>query len=147
VAVTTADILLEGIRRDKVFDWLGDPTNHACLVEGAFDSVTAKGTGEFELSLSTSLKKRTMGYRFDHADDTHGGRRVHVETTGKRTRGKLHYSLRTMKPSTNTLVTCHIDYDPGSMLGAIIDSNGLNAALETSLKKILENLAREIPRS
>ena len=55
MAVTTADILLEGIRRDMVFEWLGDPANHACLVEGAFDGVKAKGTGEFELTLSTSL--------------------------------------------------------------------------------------------
>lgn len=146
MAVTTADILLEGIRRDSVFEWLSDPVNHDVLVEGAFDKVERKGPGSYELTLSTPLKKRVMGYTFDHPDDSHGGRRVHVKTSGKRTGGKLHYSLRTMKPSTNTLVTLHIDYDPGSVLGQIIDSQGLNASLEGALEKILENLSREIPR-
>ena len=146
VAVTTADILLEGIRRDQVFEWLSDPSHHDVLVEGAFDKVERKGAGTYDLTLSTPLKKRVVGYAFDHADDSHGGRRVHVKTEGKRTGGQLHYSLRTMKPSTNTLVTVHMDYDPGSMLGQIIDSQGLNASLESALKKILENLSREMPR-
>ncbi len=146
MAVTTADILLEGIRRDNVFEWLSEPANHDVLVEGAFDKVDRKGPGSYELTVSGPFKKRVMGYDFDHADDTHGGRRVHVTTSGKRTVGVLHYSLRTMKPSTNSLVTVHMDYDPGSMLGQVIDSQGLNGALEGCLKKILENLSREIPR-
>jgi hypothetical protein len=85
-----------------------------------------------------------MGYRFESKDSSHSGRRVLVVTTGKRTAGKMHYSLRTMKPSTNTMVTLHMDYAPGSVLGQLLDSAGLRTALEDKLKAILANLEREI---
>lgn len=146
MAVLTNDVLLEGIRKQHVFEWLGQPDNlHACF-EGAFDQVSRKGNGEWEATLNLSPKNRTMGIVFQAADDSHGGRRVLLETTGKRTVGKLHFSLRTMKPSTNTLVTLHQDYDPGSMLGQVIMSMGLQDALDAGWKKVLDNMARAIPR-
>jgi len=145
MAVLTTDILLTGIRRDAVLEWLSEPANHRGIVAGAFDDVIEKAPGDFELVFSAPPgRKRTMGYQFDKRDDSHGGRRVLVNTSGKRTRGHLHYSLRTMKPSTNTLVTLHLDYDPGSILGAIMDAAGLRQALEDRLKAMLDNLQQTI---
>jgi len=145
MAIITKDILLTGIRRDDVFDWLGDPANHDGIIQDAFDSHS--GTcGNYEVTLSTPGRKRTMGYRFKSRDDGHGGRRILVDTSGKRTTGQLNYSLRTMKPSTNTLVTIRMDYSPGGPLGGLVNSSGLSNALESGLGRMLENLARVIPR-
>lgn len=145
MAVLTTDILLSGVRRDAAFDWLGEPANHRHILAGAFDDVIEKTPGDFDLTFSAPPgRKRTMGYTFAEKDDSHGGRRVIVDTTGKRTRGKLHYSLRTMKPSTNTLVTLRLDYDPGSILGAIIDAAALRQALEERLVAMLANLQQAI---
>jgi hypothetical protein len=143
MAIITKDILLTGIRRDDVFEWLGDPKNHDAVVEGAFDAVSGGG-GVYELSLSTPGRKRTLGYRFKAKDDSHGGRRVLVDTTGKRTKGQINYSLRTMKPSTNTMVTLRMDYSPGGALGGFVNSSGLSAALDSGLGRMLENLAKAI---
>ena len=146
MAIITIDIVLTGIRRDDVFDWLGEPTNHDAIVTGAFDSVSGSG-GDYELGLSTPGRKRTMGYRFKTKDDSHGCRRILVDTSGKRTQGQLNYSLRTTKPSTNTLVTLRMDYSPGGALGGLLNASGLAAALESGLGRMLENLARAIPRA
>lgn len=144
--VCTTDILLEGVRRDTVFAWLSDRANHALVLEGAFDATSQSAPGDFDLTLRLLGRSRTLEYRFDRPDDSHGGRRILVDTGGKRFRGKLHYSLRTLKPSTNTLVTVNMDYDSGSVLGAVLNSAGLNAALEAGWAKALENLSRAIPR-
>lgn len=146
MAVVTADILVEGTRRDEVFAWLSEPANHRAIVEGAFDGFSAAGPGDYELAVSTPPRTRSLGYRFDRTDDSHGGRRVYVTTTGKRFRGTLSYSLRTMKPSTNTLVTMHMDFDPGSVLGQLVVGMGLEARLHASFKKALDNLSRALPR-
>lgn len=146
MAVCTSDILLEGVRRDRVFDWLSDPANHATILDGAFDGMKAVGPGSFDLTVRSQGRGRTLEYRFDRPDDSHGGRRVLVNTGGKRFRGKLHYSLRTMKPSSNTLVTVHMDYDSGAVIGALLNSAGLNRELEARLKKVLENISRDVPR-
>lgn len=146
MAVITTDILIEGIRRDDVLEWLGKKDNHARMVEGAFDGLKQKAPGEFELALNTSPLPRTLTYTFDHVDNEHGGRRVHVKTAGRRLEGKIHYSLRTMKPALNTLVTLHADYDTGGPLGGFIDSALLRKKLESSFKKVLENLQREIQK-
>ena len=146
MAIVTTDILLEGIKRDVAFAWLSDPSHHDLFLEGAFDGYRKNGSGEFTLTVRAAGKSRDLGYRFDRPDDSHGGRRVIVETSGKRFRGKLSYSLRTMKPSRNTLVTLHIDYDPGNALGALLDRAGLNERLEQCCKALLENLSRAIPR-
>jgi hypothetical protein len=146
MAIITKDILLTGVRRDDVFEWLGKPSNHDTIVAGAFD--TASGNdGTYQLGITTPGRKRTMGYRFVSKDDEHGGRRILVETDGKRTRGKLNYSLRTMKPSTNTLVTIRMDYEPGGTLGGLINSTGLAEALESGLGRLLENISAACPRS
>ncbi len=147
MAVITTDILLEGVPRDRVFEWLSDPAHHRVLVEGAFDGFKENGTGDFTVTLKLSPKSRDMGYRFLRPDDAHGGRRVLIETTGKRTKGAMSYSLRTMKPSTNTLVTLHLDYDAGGLLGELVNRAGLTAGIEAGMKKVLENLARSYPRT
>ena len=145
MAIITKDILLSGIRRDDVFEWLSEPKNHDLLVQDAFDSVTGSG-GSYEMTLSTPGRKRTMGYRFKARDDQHGGRRILIDTSGKRTKGHLNYSLRTMRPSVNTMVTIRMDYNPGGALGGLVNSTGLADALDSGLGRILENLSKVIPR-
>ena len=144
MAVITTDILVEGIRRDEVLDWIGEKANHARMLEGAFDGFKQVAPGEFELTLKTSPLPRTLSYKFDHVDNEHGGRRVHVVTSGRRLQGAIHYSLRTMKPALNTLVTLHADYDTGGPLGGLVDSTLLRKRLEGCYRKVLENLQREI---
>ena len=146
MAIITKDILLTGIRRDDVFEWMGDPVNHDLIVAGAFDTVSGSA-GHYELGLTTPGKKRTMSYRFKSKDDSHGGRRILVDTAGKRTQGQLNFSLRTMKPSTNTLVTIRMDYSPGGALGGLVNSAGLAQALESGLARMLENIAASIPKA
>lgn len=144
--VCTTDILLEGVRRDTVFAWLSERSNHALILNGAFDGVQESGPGDFDLTVTLMGRSRVLEYRYDRADDSHGGRRLLVNTGGKRFRGKLHYSLRTMKPSTNTMVTINMDYDAGSVFGALLGSAGLNEALEQHWTRVLENLSRVMPR-
>lgn len=146
MAVLTTDILLRGIKRDQVFEWLGDPVNHQRILEGAFEGMTQVGPGEFDLTFTAPVKKRTLHYRYVGLDDSHAGRRAKVETSGKRMKGELHYSLRTMKPSTNTLVTLHMDV-PTNALEAVIFDNFVRKPLEASFVKILDNLSRIIPRT
>jgi carbon monoxide dehydrogenase subunit G len=146
MAVMTTDILLTGVRRDDIFEWLGDPKNHGRILEGAFDGVKETGPGQFDLTIKMSPLPRTLHYAFAGKDDSHGGRRILVTTSGKRVEGHLNYSLRTMKPSTNTLVTAHLDYEPGRVLGAILDATSLKKGLEDSFRKVLENLAREVAK-
>lgn len=145
MAVITTDILLEGVGREAAFAWLCVPANHKVLLEGAFDGLDERGPGEFALTVRTPLRIRVLGYRFDQPDDSHGGRRVYVNTSGKRFGGKLSYSLRTMKPSTNTLVTLHLDFDPGPG-GALALRLGLEDRLRSGLARCLEALARAVPR-
>jgi hypothetical protein len=83
-----------------------------------------------------------MTYRFERVDEEHGGRRVHVALGGRRTTGTLHYSLRTMKPSTNTLVTLHVDLQSGGFLGQLAEMAGLRERLEKGFRVILENVKR-----
>jgi carbon monoxide dehydrogenase subunit G len=144
MAVITTDILIEGIRRDDVLEWLGNKDNHVRMLEGAFDGMKVKAPGDFEIAIKAGPLPRTLQYTFDHVDNEHGGRRVHVKTSGRRLEGKIHYSLRTMKPALNTLVTLHADYDTGGPLGGLVDSAFLRKALEDGFNKILANLEREI---
>ena len=146
MAVITTDILITGMRRDDVFAWLSDPDHHDPILEGAFDGCMRGTTKEWTLDISVPGRPRKMGYHFVKADESHGGRRVLIETSGKRVAGKMNYSLRTMKPSTNTLVTLHLDYSPGGALGSVLNAAGLRAALENGMAKMLENLARALPK-
>ena len=149
MAVLTTDIMLRGIRREEVFDWLGDVNNQRKILEGTFDEMKELAPGHWEFTLKTPIMTRVMTYRFTGMDDSHGGRRVQVETSGKRFAGQLHYSLRTLKPSTNTLVTLHMDFDPGGPgpLGELIFDNFVRKNLEVALAKVLENLSDKIPRT
>jgi len=146
MAVLTTDILIEGVRRDVAFNWLGEPANHSRFLQDAFEEVLpGEDTRTFTLRFpAPALRTRTMDYIIQAMDDTHGGRRVLVLTSGKRTNGNLPYSLRTMKPSTNTLVTLHMDYEPGAVLGAIFDAVFLKEALELRFKQTLKNLKAAI---
>jgi carbon monoxide dehydrogenase subunit G len=144
MSVMTTDILVEGKRRDDVLAWLADPAHHDQLVEGAFDGVKRNGPGDYVLTLRVAPKAREMTYRFSRVDEDHGGRRVHVELGGRRTTGKLHYSLRTTKPSTNTMVTLHVDLDGHGILDRLVQAAGLRERLEEGLRKMLENLQRAV---
>lgn len=143
MAVITNDVLVEQIRRVDVLTWLSDPENHGRILEGCFDEVKRTGDTSWDLTLKLFPKNRVIGYHFDHLDESHGGRRIICHTSGKRTSGPLHFSLRTMRPSNNTLVTLHSDYNPGSGLGMIIDLAGLREELETRWKMVLANVERE----
>lgn len=142
--VITNDILIEGVRRDEVFQWLSDPDNHDRFLSGAFDAVERTGDRAWTVTLKIAPKARVIGYEFLEPDDSHGGRRVLCRTTGKRTAGKLNYSLRTMKPSSNTLVTLHADYSPGGLLGTAFDVALLRKTLEARYQVLLKNLARAV---
>jgi len=144
MAVITRDALIEGIRREAVFEWLSDPEHHNRFLQGAFDATDRVGDRRWDLTMKITPKTRVVGYEFLEADGSHGGRRVLCQTTGKRTAGKLHYSLRTVKPSSNTMVTLHADYEPGGLLGRALDMAGLREALESRYQKVLDNLVREI---
>ena len=142
--VITTDILLSGIRREEAFVWMCDFSNHERFLSGAF-AVHATNTEDIlELELTTKLKKRTLGYELLERDSSHGGRRIKIKLSGKRTTGNLNYSLRTMKPSSNTLLTIHLDYSAGSALGLIIAEMSLNQALEKSLKRVAEDISSQI---
>lgn len=146
MAVLTTDTLIEGIRRDAVFEWLSDPAHHDQLLGGAFDDVRRVDDKTWEMKLRTRPAPRPLRYVFERPDDSHGGRRVLCRTEGKRVTGSLHYSLRTMKPSTNTLLTVHLDYEPGRVLGAILDTAALRKDLEAALRTICDNADKAIPR-
>ena len=119
--VITVDTLLEGHSRDDVLEWLGDPAKHQALLEAGFDEVTAQGTGRYVAKLGLMGRTVEVEYTFLEKDESHGGRRVNIELGGRRTKGELHYSLRTMKPKSNTLVTLHADYTAGRLLGPLLD--------------------------
>lgn len=144
MSVYTNDVLIEGTRRDDVLAFLSDPKNHRIIVDGAWDGLAENGVGDFNLEVKGGPRPRTMHYRFDHVDDEHGGRRVHVKVEGRRVTGVLHYSLRTMKPSTNTLVTLHADFGDGGILGQISEQMGLRKRLDEGFKAMLDNLHRAI---
>lgn len=146
MAVITTDILLEGVRRDEAFEWLREPANHRALVEGAFDGFVENGVGDYTLTVKSPGRSRALGYRVEGSDDQHGGRRVYVQTTGRRFAGRLSYSLRTMKPSTNTLVTLHLDFEPGAALGPLALALGLEDRLRRGMVRCLENVGRAVPR-
>ena len=144
MAVITTDILIENIRRDDVLEWMENADNHDRVLSGAWDDVSRTGDRTWDCTLKTFPKSRVMSYEFVETDRSHAGRRVKCVTGGKRTGGSLNYSLRTPRASRNTLVTLHLDYDPGSILGAVLDSSGLRDALEAGLVRMLSNMQQGI---
>jgi len=141
--VITADVTLKGLRRDAAFQWLSQPENHARFLRGAFDPVEEKAPGHLVLGVALGCCVHRFDYAFEGTDDAHGGRRVLVNTSSRRVRGALRYSLRTEKPSTDTLVTLHLDYDPG-WVGLVLDPLFLRKKLDAAFAASLQNLAREI---
>lgn len=139
MSVITLDILIEGIRRDDVLVWLADFENHVSILQNAFPETQKSGDSSLLLPFNAGYKKRTLEYLFQGKDDSHGGRRVLIQTKGKRMTGSLHYSLRTMKPSSNTLITLHMDYDSGSIIGMILKED-IQAQLESRFKNVLQKI-------
>lgn len=146
MSVYTTDVLIEGVRRDDVLAWLAEPTHHEAILTGAWGSMKSVGANSWEVSVPTALRTRPMTYTFEKVDEDHGGRRVHVALGGKRTMGKLHWSLRTQKPSTNTLVTLHADIDPGGALGALAEQLGMRERLEQGFRTMTENVKKGVLR-
>ena len=128
------------MRRDDVLAWLSEPKNHRAIVEGAFDGVTETAPGQLVLDVKSPPRPRTIKYTFERVDDDHGGRRIHVKLEGRHVNGKLHYSLRTQKPSTNTLVTVHADLFGNGYLLALAESLGLKPRLERAFKACAANI-------
>ena len=144
--VLTCDILLEGIQRDVLFERLCSMQTHSNILKGADAAPKEISTDHFDINISGRFKTRTMGYHIEKRDDEHGGRRVRIKTTGKRSSGLLSYSLRTMKPSRNTLVTLTWDYSPGDALGKILDAVSLQEAYRNFLKSLLSSLVQEVKK-
>ncbi len=138
--VMTKDILLEDVRRDDLFEWLGNMENHLSFLQKATKSVQQKSPNELTLTITTKFKSRQIGYILKKKDDEHGGRRIRIETTGKRSSGLLSYSLRTMKPSRNTMLTITWDYKSGSLLGMALEQFSLQESYETFIRTILQNI-------
>lgn len=142
--VITLDALVEGVRREAVFDWLADPAVFPGFLRGGFSSVEPAGDRAWELTFVAPPGTQTMTCRYLGEDREHGGRRVVLRTEGRRLVGDLRLSLRTVKPSTNTLVTLHHDYAPVGTLGALLRHTGLNASLERAWRASLEGLVRAV---
>jgi hypothetical protein len=140
--VITVDTLIEGRSRQDVLDWLAEPAHHEGLLRAGFD-VRVVAVGQYDLTVRAPGKP-VIGYRFRDVDQSHGGRRVLVDVRGKRTDGEMHWSMRTMKPSTNTLVTLHMDYRAGRVLGPILDSWYLRQAMSEGFAAALAALQREL---
>ena len=138
MAVLTTDILITGMKRNDVFEWLSESSRHLDLLKAGFPNGRAEGDILW-LPFSGGYKTRELGYEFLRADDSHGGRRILIQTHGKRTSGSLNYSLRTMKPSSNTLITLHMDYNPGTLLGPM-----LTASIEEDLLRCFNRVLEEI---
>jgi hypothetical protein len=144
MSVYTTDVLIEGVRRDDVLAWLSTPANHRLILDGAFDGLKDEGPGRYTLDVKSPPRPRTIAYSFEHVDEEHGGRRIHVKLEGRHVNGKLHYSLRTMKPSTNTLVTIHADFEGNGYLLLAAEKLGLRPRLEKAFAACAENVKREV---
>jgi hypothetical protein len=147
MAIVTVDTLVEGVRRDDVFAWLSDPSRHEALLKAGFLEVKPTGPNTWSLTIPVPARPVQVTYRFRAPDDDHGGRRVLVDLDGARTKGELHFSMRTMKPSTNTLVTVHADYKSGRLLGPLLDRFFLEKAMRDGMAGMLAELKRTVAGS
>lgn len=142
MSVITCDAVVRDMDSDAVFAWLKVPDHHRVLLEGAFVRVESVGVGVYELELPlTSRLSHRLCYEYVRWEEEHGGRRVHVRMLGRRVPGMLRYSLSTAQPSSDTLVTLHLDYKPGRALGLLVDRLMLRQALERALQAMMANLA------
>jgi len=147
MTVLTRDILVQGLRRDDVFEWLANFAVHQEFLLAGFPALQVVDENTLSLPFTGGWKERTLMYRFVEADDNFAGRRIQIATDGKRLKGHLHFSLRTMKPSTDTMVTLHMDYDTGSLLGKVLEQDinqQLAAAFVKSLQVLKTNCERDL---
>ena len=144
MAIITADVLIKGKKRETIFEWLGDFNNHVRILTDAFPVVENKGDNTISLGYGPAFRQRRIGYIFEGKDNDHGGRRINIKTDGKRTTGHLNFSLRTMKPASNTLVTLHWDYNTGGILGEAIHGQLMRKELQERIEKTLANLQNEL---
>ncbi len=146
MTVLTRDVLVNGLRRDDVFQWMAEFSVHPEFLKTGFPELQVRDEQTVILPFSGGWKKRELVYRFIEADDSHAGRRIQILTEGKRLEGHLHYSLRTMKPSTDTMVTLHMDYDPGSVLGKVLE-NDINEHLAERFVQCLQQLKTNVEQA
>lgn len=145
MTVLTRDILVQGLRRDDVFEWLANFAVHQDFLLAGFPALQTVDENTLSLPFTGGWKERTLIYRFVEADDNFAGRRIQIATDGKRLKGHLHFSLRTMKPSTDTMVTLHMDYDTGSLLGKVLEQD-INQQLAAAFVKSLQVLKTKCER-
>lgn len=139
MTVLTRDVLVNGLRRDDVFQWLSNFDVHLPFLRAGFPELQYVDKTTVLLPFQGGWKRRELSYRFVEADDRHEGRRIQIVTDGKRLKGHLHFSLRTMKPSTDTMVTLHMDYDTGNLLGRVLEQD-LNQHLADRFVECLQAL-------
>ena len=145
MAIITQDLLLEGVRRDVAFAWLSQPETHEELLRAFCPDLKKQGKS-LHLLLPTKPRARELVYTFDRADQTHSGHRVIVKTHGKRLDGQLNFSLRTVKPSSNTMVTLRFDYNPGARLGVVANKLTIAIAMRECLQDLGEQISTQAPR-
>ena len=141
------DILVEGVHRNSVLEWFGDPAHHALVLERAFGSLTTVGDRRWSFTLASRPRPREVEWHFVEVDERHGGRRIQVELSGRRTNGFLRFSLRTMKPSSNTLVTLHAEYESGKFFGEMMNRMTIQKAFEKGFRDVLSAVKTEIESS
>ncbi len=143
--VITRDITVRSLRRDVVHRWLAVPEHHRSILLGAFDSVKPSGPGDYELKLRLPGNiPLHLRYVFQRVEEERGGRRTHIRLESRLFNGVLRYSLRTAKPSADTLVTLHADYRPVGRLTRLLDLSLLRPRLELCFGTMLENLSRSV---
>ena len=148
--VITTDILLQKVKRDDAYEWLCDFKNHRQFLYTTFSIVSDNDISKemLQISFEGGLKKnRQMGYSLIERDDKHGGRRIKINVSGKRTSGIVKYSLRTMKPSSNTMLTIHMDYESKGVFDWLINTISLKQDLEEHWKRVAQEIAQMIPKS
>ena len=140
--VLTCDILIENLHKDALFEWLGNLQNHIPFLAHAFDSVV-QNPESFMLAISTPIKTYYLEYALDKKDDEYSGKRIRIKTMGKRGSGQMNFSLRTMKPSRNTMLTITWDYSPGSVLGFLLNK----AFFEDIYMKAIQDIVQHIQQN
>ena len=147
--VITTDILLDRVKRDDAYEWLCNFQHHRQFLYATFSIVSDNDISEDRLTLSYEggYKNRQMEYVLLERDENHGGRRIKIAVSGKRTNGIVKYSLRTLKPSSNTMLTIHMDYQSKGFLDWMINKTALQKDLEEHWKRVAQEIVTIMPKS
>ena len=147
--VITTDVLLEQVKRDDAYEWLCDFECHRQFLYATFSIVSDNEISKDKLTLSYDggFKNRQMEYVLSERDENHGGRRIKIALSGKRTTGYVKYSLRTLKPSSNTMLTIHMDYQSTGVVGWLINKIALQQDLEEHWKRVGQAIVQIMPKS